>query len=169
MAESVYHLAQVNIGRMRGPIDSAIMAGFVAQLDEINALADGNPGFVWRYQTDEGNATALRAYDDTSVLFNLSVWRTAEALKEYVYRDEHAAVMRRRREWFERFDGQYYALWWVPAGHLPTVAEARTRLEHLRTHGDSADAFSFRHLYPAPDATGDYQRPAPATCPAWST
>src|SRR5690242_852853 len=100
MAESAYHLAQVNIARMLAPLDSGIMADFVARLDAINALADGSPGFVWRYQTAEGNATALRAYDDESILFNLSVWDSPEALKTYVYRSAHSAVMRRRREWF---------------------------------------------------------------------
>jgi hypothetical protein len=167
--ESAYHLAQVNIARMLAPLDNAIMADFVARLDEINALADGSPGFVWRYQTAEGNATALRAYDDESILFNLSVWDSPEALKAYVYRSDHSAVMRRRRDWFARFDGLYYALWWIPVGHLPVVAEARFRLEHLRAQGDSSYAFSFRHLYPAPDATGDYQRPPPLSCPAWGT
>jgi hypothetical protein len=169
MAQSKYNLAQVNIARMRAPLDSDTMADFVARLDDINALADSSPGFVWRYQTEEGNATSLRAYDDESILFNLSVWRSPEELQAYVYKSSHVDVMRRRREWFEKFEGLYYALWWVPAGHIPTVAEARSRLEHLRTNGESAFAFSFRHLYPAPDAETEQRALPPLACPAWGT
>ena len=160
------HLAQVNIARMRGPLDSAVMAEFVARLDEINALADGSPGFVWRLQTDAGNATALRPYDDQLILINMSVWETPEALRDYVYRSSHAGVMRQRRAWFERFDGMYYALWWVHAGHIPSIEEAKQRLDELRAYGDGPRAFSFAKIFPAPDAA-----PAPArgfadTCPA---
>jgi hypothetical protein len=147
-----YYLAQANIARMRAPLDDPLLAGFVARLDDINALADGSPGFVWRLQTDAGDATALRPYDDDYILFNLSVWETPEQLREYVYRSDHAGVMRQRKKWFEKFDGMYMALWWVPAGHLTSVEEARQRLEHLRAHGESAYAFSFAKLFPPPDA-----------------
>jgi Domain of unknown function (DUF3291) len=147
-----YHLAQVNIGRIRAPIDDPLMAGFVAKLDEINALADGTPGFVWRLQTDEGNATALRPFDEDFLLMNMSVWETPEQLREYVYRSDHAGVMRQRKQWFEKYDGPYMALWWIPAGHIPTTEEAKQRLEHLRTHGETAHAFSFAKLFPPPDA-----------------
>ena len=103
------HLAQVNIARMRGPLESAVMADFVARLDEINALADASPGFVWRLQTSEGNATYLRPYDDDRILFNMSVWRSLEDLRAYVYRSAHAEVLRRRAEWFTRMDTVYTA------------------------------------------------------------
>ena len=119
-----FHLAQVNIGRFIAPIDDPVMEGFRSQLDPINALADASPGFVWRLQTEDGDATALRPYPDERVLINLSVWADLDALRGYVYRSAHAAVMRRRREWFERFEGVFVALWWVPAGHRPSVAEA---------------------------------------------
>src|ERR1700747_733667 len=109
---SAYELAQLNIGVIRGPIDSPIMAEFVANLERINALADASPGFVWRLQTEAGDATSLRPYDDDRILFNLSVWASAEDLREFVYRSAHAGVMRQRKSWFERFDGMYYALWW---------------------------------------------------------
>lgn len=147
-----FQLAQVNIGRIRAPLDDPLLAGFVARLDDINALADSSPGFIWRLQTDAGDATSLRPYDDERILVNLSVWATPEALREFVYRSAHAGVMRQRRSWFERFDGMYYALWWVPDGHLPTVVEAKDRLEHLRSHGESAQAFTFAKLFPAPDS-----------------
>ena len=120
-----FHLAQVNIARLRAPIDDPLLAGFVARLDDVNALADAAPGFVWRLQTDAGNATALRPYDDDRILFNLSVWESPERLRDFVYRSAHVEVMRQRKSWFERFDGPYYALWWVPAGHIPSIDEAK--------------------------------------------
>lgn len=142
MADSVFYLAQVNIARARGEMTDPIMAEFVAQLPEINALADQSPGFVWRLQTEDGDATAVRPYHDSRILINLSVWADLTALRAYVYRSPHAAVMRRRREWFERFDRIYVALWWVPAAHRPSVAEAVDRLAHLEQHGPAPFAFS---------------------------
>lgn len=147
-----FHLAQVNIARMKAPLDSEVMAGFVARLAEINALADSAPGFVWRLQTDEGDATYLRPYDDDRILFNLSVWKSADALKDYVYRTAHAELLRDRRSWFEHFGASYLALWWVPAGHVPGVDEAKKRLAHLEEHGPSHFAFTFKTLH-EPDET----------------
>ena len=143
-----FHLAQINIGRMRAPLTEPQMAGFVAMLDPINALADASPGFVWRLQTEDGDATALRPFGDAMLIVNMSVWASFEALQEYVYRSQHTAVMRDRKQWFEKFDGMYYALWWVPAGSVPTVAEAKERLDYLREHGESEYAFSFRTPFP---------------------
>jgi uncharacterized protein DUF3291 len=149
-----FHLAQVNIARMLAPLEDPLMAGFVARLDEINALADRSPGFVWRLQTEAGNATYIKPYEDDRILFNLSVWESVERLKEYVYHSAHSGVMRGRSQWFEKFDGPYMALWWVKAGHIPTVEEAKERLDHLREHGDSEFAFSFKRIY-APQAYED--------------
>jgi hypothetical protein len=146
-----FHLAQVNIGQPRGPIDGDVMREFVANLDPINAIADGAPGFVWRLQTEDGNATAISVFDD--LMINLSVWESPEALAEFVYRSAHRDVMVRRREWFERMGDAFMALWWVPAGHRPSVAEAEDRVLHLRAHGPTAYAFTFRQLFPAPDAS----------------
>ena len=117
----MHHIAQINIARMNFPIDSPSMAGFVSRLDEINALADGSPGFVWRLQTPEGNATDLRPYEDERIIVNMSVWESIEALKHYVYRTAHAELLRDRRSWFEQFSGAMLAMWWVPAGHIPSV------------------------------------------------
>jgi len=142
-------LAQVNIGRVRGDLNDPIMAGFVARLQDINALADQSSGFVWRLQTEDGDATAVRPYADERILINLSVWADLAALRAYVYRGAHAAVMRRRREWFERFAGVYVALWWVPAGHRPSVEEAVARLAHLEAHGPTPYAFSFAQPFDA--------------------
>jgi hypothetical protein len=150
-----FQIAQVNIGRIRAPLDDPLLAGFVANLEGINALADSSPGFVWRLKTDAGDATSFRPYDDDRILVNLSVWATAEHLREFVYRGAHAGVMRQRKSWFERFDGMYYALWWVTVGHIPSIDEAKSRLEYVRVHGESAHAFSFARLFPAPDSSLD--------------
>ncbi len=149
----MYHLAQVNIAHMLAPLDDPLMAGFVAQLDTINALADASPGFVWRFQSAEGNATSVRAYDDPRILFNMSVWESLEALTAYVYASAHRPVMQRRRQWFARSDGPYMALWWTPREHRPGVEEAKERLDHLRAHGPTPVAFAFKTPFPAPDGS----------------
>ena len=149
---SAYELAQLNIGVIRGPMDSPVMAQFAANLERINALADAAPGFVWRLQTAAGDATAIRPFADENMLVNMSVWRDAEALRQFVYHSGHVEIMRRRREWFERMTELYVVLWWVPRGHRPDVTEAIGRLEALRRHGPHPGAFSFGQLFPAPDA-----------------
>lgn len=166
---TAYQLAQINIGRMVAPLDDPIMADFVANLAPINALAESSPGFVWRFQTPAGDATAERPYDDDRVIINYSVWEDAESLRRYVYESGHVAFMRRRREWFERMTDAFMALWWVPAGHQPSVAEAVERLEHLRQHGPTPYAFTFRQLMPPPDAEADdvtQPRAIEDACPA---
>jgi len=143
-----YHLAQVNIGRVKAPIEDRLMAGFVARLDEINALAERSPGFVWRLQTPEGNATYLRPYpQDDRILINMSVWETAEALRHYVYKTAHAELLRQREAWFEKFAGVYLALWWVPAGHRPGVDEATKRIAYLEKQGPTQFAFTFKKIF----------------------
>ncbi len=143
MTEDGYQLAQVNIGRARGEMTDPVMGEFAARLAEINALADTSPGFVWRLQTEDGDATAVRPYGDLRILINMSVWTDLDALRAYVYRGAHSAVMHRRREWFEKFESVYVALWWVPAGHRPSVTEAVERLAQLERYGPTASAFSF--------------------------
>jgi heme-degrading monooxygenase HmoA len=150
--KTTVHLAQVNIARMKAPLDSPAMAGFVSRLDEINALADGSPGFVWRLQTDAGNATYLRPYDDERIIVNVSVWESVDALRAYVYHSRHIEVLRQRHEWFEKLEGMYLALWWVPAGHRPSVDEAKKRLAHLAEQGPTPFAFTFRALFPPDEA-----------------
>lgn len=145
-----WHLAQVNIARMVAPLDSPVMAGFVAKIGEFNALADRSPGFVWRFQDDSGNATYLRPYADERIIFNLSVWHSPDSLRAYVYRTGHADLVRQRQQWFEHSDQAILALWWIPVGHIPSVEEAKERLEHLRAHGPTARAFTFRHTFPTP-------------------
>jgi hypothetical protein len=143
-------LAEVNIARALAPITDPLMSGFVEQLDAINALADNSPGFLWRLQTPEGNATALHPYEDDLIIVNLSLWASLADLSAFVYESRHRSVLQQRRQWFERFDGPYLALWWVPSGHLPTIEEAKERLAFLRDHGETAYAFSFKRQFPAP-------------------
>lgn len=161
-----HHLAQLNIGRALAPVDSPQLAGFVARLDDINALAEAAPGFVWRFQTEEGNATALRPYEDDRIMVNFSVWTTAEVLHDFVYRTVHAEVMRDRRKWFEQMDQPFTVLWWVPAGHRPSIQEAIERLEHLRRHGSTPYAFTFKERFAAPDELPSSADPLPDECPA---
>jgi hypothetical protein len=147
------HLAQVNVGRIRAPLDDSRMQGFVERLADLNALADRSPGFVWRLQTSAGNATYFRPYpEDDRLLMNMSVWESVDALRKYVYGSPHAELLKHRHEWFEPFTGAYMALWWVPAGHRPGIDEARKRLAHLDAHGPSPFAFTFKSIHPADDA-----------------
>ncbi len=164
---SRFELAQLNVGVIKGPMDSPVMAEFSANLDRINALADRSSGFVWRLQTEDGDATAIRPYGDADILVNMSVWKDLESLSRYVYDSEHVQIMRRRREWFERMDKAYLVLWWVPQGHRPSVAEALARLETLRSNGPGPEAFTFRTAPPPPDALPGTPALNPsATCPA---
>lgn len=147
-----WHLAQANIARLKEPIDSPTLAGFVTELDPVNALADGSPGFVWRLQSDEGNATSIRAFDDDRIIVNISVWTSLEALRAFVFEGRHLDVLRRRREWVEKLDGVSTALWWVRPGTIPTVEDAKAKLALLAERGSSTEAFTFREPFAPPSA-----------------
>ena len=149
------HLAQVNIARMLAPLTDPLMAGFVAELDAINALADNSPGFLWRLQTSEGNATDIRPFEDDLILVNLSLWATLADLSTFVYKSRHREVLQQRQQWFQRFNGPYVALWWLPSGQIPTVDEAKERLAKLSAHGETPYAFSFKKPFPAPETISD--------------
>ncbi|NJN43419.1 MAG: DUF3291 domain-containing protein [Anaerolineae bacterium] len=142
-----YHLAQLNIATLREPIDSPLLADFVAQLDEINALAEQSEGFLWRLKDEEGNATAIKVFDDEPIIINMSVWETAESLKAYVYNTAHSGVMKQRTKWFEKPTTPHLVLWWIPAGNIPTPQEAKEKLLYLTQHGETDHAFTFRHLF----------------------
>jgi hypothetical protein len=146
-----YHLAQINIGRLVAPIDDPRIAEFVAQLAPINALAERSPGFVWRLQSDSGNATDIPFNDDPFVMVNMSVWESLAALRDYVYRSQHMQVLRDRARWFEKMDKPHYCLWWIAARHIPTVAEGRERIEYYQLHGSTPHAFWFSKLFPQPE------------------
>jgi Domain of unknown function (DUF3291) len=150
-----FRIAQLNVARLLAPLDTPALADFVDALDPVNALADAAPGFVWRLQTEDGDATAIRAFEDDMVIVNMSVWDSIAALGDFVFRSAHRDVMVRRREWFERTAEAYLVLWWVPEGHVPTVEEGRARLERLRAGGPGPDAFTFRQPFPPPGSDAD--------------
>jgi hypothetical protein len=156
-----YALAQVNIGRLLAPLDSGQLADFVANLDPVNAMADAAPGFIWRLQTEDGNATSLHGFEADAegsgggILINMSVWESVEALGTYVYSPAHLAVLRRRREWFEKMADAYTALWWIPRGHIPAITEAEERVRQLRRHGPTPYAFTLKVHFPTPAGAED--------------
>jgi len=147
-----FHLAQLNIGRLLHPLDHPAIQPFVEGLEHINRLADSSPGFVWRLQSESGNATDVSHpwSADPFMLVNMSVWETPDALRAFVYRSGHREYLARRSEWFEKSKEPNYVLWWVPAGHIPALDEAAERLEHYRQHGSTPHAFWFGKLFPEP-------------------
>ncbi|MFD8570943.1 DUF3291 domain-containing protein [Streptomyces sp. NPDC059639] len=149
---TTYELAQVNIGRLNAPLDAPEMRFFTENLEPVNAVADAADGFVWRLQGDSGDATDLRIYGDEWLLVNMSVWRDNDALTAFMYQGTHRELLARRREFFARLTEAVTALWWVPAGHRPTVREAEDRLTHLRENGPTAYAFTLRKIFSPPAA-----------------
>jgi len=147
---SNYHIAQLNIAKLLAPIDSPQLSDFVANLDGINALAEESPGFVWRLQTEEGDATGIDYFGSDKIV-NLSLWDSVDALHNYVYRSAHVDIMRRKKEWFHRMGEAYMVLWWVPEGHIPSIDEAAQKLNTLRECGPSTEAFTFKKPFPSPN------------------
>ena len=164
--EPGHHLAQLNIALPLEPLTSDRLAGFVELLDPVNALADRSPGFVWRMQTEDGDATAVRGFGDDRLIVNLTVWESLESLAAYVYEGFHAEVMRRRRQWFAHMREAYTVLWWVPAGVRPTVADAEQRLASLREHGPTPYAFTVKRAFPAPGSVVEQPADDDWFCPA---
>jgi hypothetical protein len=154
-----FHLVQFNVARLRAPMDDPLIAGFVEGLPPINALADAQPGFVWRLETEDGDATSIRLYDDDLIIVNMSVWEDVESLRAFVYTTDHRRYLARRKEWFAQIEDAYLVLWWVPAGTIPDQTEGVRRLDHLRKHGPTPEAFTLRSTFPAPGAT---TRPDPS-------
>jgi hypothetical protein len=140
------HLAQLNIGRFRYPIDDPGMAEFRDNLDRVNAIADRSPGFKWRLKGENNNATQFRISDDPQMAINLSVWSSSRALEDYVFKTVHAQFYRKRASWFEKMDKPHMVFWWVEEGHEPTVGEALERLEHLTRHGATDHAFGWAEV-----------------------
>ncbi|MBI1257181.1 MAG: DUF3291 domain-containing protein [Chloroflexi bacterium] len=142
-----YQIAEINIGRILGSMDSPIMKEFKDNLDRINALAETSPGFVWRLKGDNNNATDIHVYDDPFMIINMSVWESIDSLFEYVYKSAHTPYVSRRKEWFEKLTIPIMVLWWIPAGHQPTPAEAKLKLEYLDQHGATPNAFTFKQRF----------------------
>ncbi|MEY2450688.1 MAG: hypothetical protein QOD92_262 [Acidimicrobiaceae bacterium] len=145
------HLAQLNVGRLRAPMDDPIIDDFRTNLDPINALAEVSPGYVWRLQDEDGNATGIKPFGDELEIINLTVWESIDALADFTYRSAHKEILRRRREFFEAPNQPIVCLWWIPEGTIPTIEDAISRLEHLRAHGPTPTAFTFRERF----ETGD--------------
>jgi hypothetical protein len=147
-----WHRAQTNIGIAKFTYEDPEFRDFVDNLDRINALADEAPGFVWRFVQEDEYEAGRESFEDENVLFNMSVWESKDALLDYVYHTDHVNILRRRAEWFRQLDRPIMVMWWVPAGTLPTAADARRRLDLLAEKGPTAEAFTFRHFFEAPDA-----------------
>lgn len=151
---SSHQLAQLNIAKMKYAIDSPEMSDFVANLERINALAEQSLGFIWRLQTEEGDATSIRTFG-SDILVNMSVWKDVKSLHDYVYRTAHTKIMSRRKEWFGRMEDAYTVLWWMPKGDYPSLDEAKERLEYLQVHGPTSEAFTFKKTFSAPDVQSE--------------
>ena len=157
------HLAQLNVGRLRAPIDDPRTGEFVANLEPINVLAEASPGYVWRLKDASGAATHIRAFEDELMIVNLTVWTSIEALADFVFRTGHVEFLRRRREWFESAGEPTTCLWWIPEGKFPSVPDAIERLDHLRAHGPTPASFTFRTRF---DPGGGQPSRAPSATPA---
>lgn len=143
---SDYHIAEANVARMKTEFDDPIMYSFIRRLNDVNAIADRSPGFIWR-QSAEAN-DYLMPYRDKRIIFNMSVWQSIEHLRSFVYGPVHTEMLRLRHEWFERPSTAHIALWWIPAGHRPIVSEAMARLAKIQEHGPTSYSFSFKQHYP---------------------
>ncbi len=154
MSGTEWNIAEFNIARLRYPLEYDEMYGFVDQLAPVNKLADESPGFVWRHQTDDGDSTSVRLFDDPMIIINYSVWESIESLKDFTYNlQDHKELLRKRREWFVPLEGwPIIALWWVPAGEIPTLEQGKERLEHLRDNGPTEMAFNLRKRFEPPAA-----------------
>ena len=149
-----HQLAQVNFGRIRYTTDDDRMHGFMSRLDEINALAEVSPGFVWRFVEANNNATDARPDEsDDMLLINFSVWESVDALHHYTYKTAHAELFKDRKLWFEAVSDAYMVLWWVPIGTLPTIEDCNERLAHLQLHGPTPYAFTFKQRFEPSDLT----------------
>jgi hypothetical protein len=159
------HLAQLNVGRLRAPLDDPLIDDFRNNLEPVNALAEASPGYVWRLQDEGGDATGIKVFDDDLEIINLTVWESIDALADFTYRSGHVDLLRRRRDFFEAPTQPILCLWWIPEGTLPTVEDAIARLEHLRAQGPTPTAFTFRHRF-EPDS-GEARRGSERdACPA---
>lgn len=147
---SQYHLAQLNIATAIASMESEVMSEFVENLERINQLGEDSPGFVWRLKDETGDATSIQVYDNPNVIVNLTVWQDPDSLKHFIFKTDHANFLKRKKQWFESSREATYVLWWIPAGHLPDLAEAKGKLEHLRDHGETTHAFSFKRLFSSP-------------------
>jgi hypothetical protein len=152
-----YHLAQINIAKMLAPLESPIMSDFVANLDPINQLAESSEGFLWRLKEECNNATSIKIYDDEFLLVNMSVWKDIDSLFQFAFKSHHVEIFKRRKEWFDKMNQMHMALWYVPEGRYPNVIEATKRLDHIRLHGETPHAFSFKKRFSIEESISYYE------------
>ena len=148
MGPQEHHLAQLNIGKLLKPTDHPQIQEFMDNLDKINALAESIQGFVWRLKDETGNATGISVFDDPLIIVNMSVWESVESLQKFVYNSNHLTFLKKRRQWFEKPNGPHMVLWWIPKDHLPTLDEAKSKLNYLTEHGETEEAFTFKSIFP---------------------
>lgn len=151
MSRHGFHLAQLNVARVREPLDSPLMADFLARLPPVYAAAEAAPGFVWRLKQEDVSAALARVQTDPQLFVTLSLWESVGSLSDYVYGAEHGPPLRERGKWFERAEGHVYVLWWVARGALPRVEQGLARLKHLNLHGPTPRAFNFARAFPPPE------------------
>jgi len=142
-------LAQLNIAKAKYALDQPQIKDFVDNLEMVNATAESSDGFIWRLTDESGDATSIVAFDDPSILVNMSVWTDVNSLKNFMFRTHHRDFMRRKVEWFVPFVGDSYVLWWIEDNTIPTIEQAKKRLMHLRENGDSPVAFTFKSNFTA--------------------
>jgi GNAT superfamily N-acetyltransferase len=134
------HLAQLNVATLLHPIDDPRTAEFVDALPLVNGAGEQSPGYVWRLQSDSGDATDIRVFDDPLVIVNLTVWESLDALKAFAYRGIHRDFFRRRADWFVA-GASRSALWWLPSVLVPSTDDAKRRLDFIDAVGVSPYAF----------------------------
>lgn len=145
-----HYIATSNVARMLAGYEDAAMAGFLERLDPVNAVADASPGFIWRYESGDEESEEVRVFGDKQILFNMSVWESIEALEKFAYQSVHLEVLQKKSNWFERPTRTPLVLWWVKAGHVPSVVEAKERFDVLWRDGPTPIAFTFKERFPAP-------------------
>lgn len=163
------HLAQANIARLRAPIQDAAIAGLLERIEAMNHLAEKSPGFVWRLEGSDVTLEHLRVFDNYFVPFeperlfyNMSVWESVEHLHQYTYNAAHAEMLRQKHEWISKFERPHLVLWWIPAGHRPSIDESARRFRILHERGPTSDAFTFKDIFPSPaQCEGPIQQEAP--------
>lgn len=145
------HLAQLNIAEPKFSLDKPEMADFVNNLEPINAIAEQSAGFIWRLKDDSGDATNIKVDANPNIIVNMSVWENQASLKDFMFKTHHIDFLKRKKEWFHTMNTPSYVMWWIPKGHIPTVQEAIEKLEHLRIHGETPLAFSFKSQFTEKD------------------
>lgn len=143
----MYHLAQLNIAKLKAPLEDPSIEGFVSKLDEINALADSSQGFIWRLQEEDGSAVNISVFDDEYLIVNMSVWESIEDLKNFVYKSGHVKVYLQKDSWFHKMTDHHMVLWWIEKGEIPDIFDAKNRLKHLQENGPSSFAFTFKNVF----------------------